>query len=97
MSGTSPPPSLRDKAETLRALHVPGRPLILVNAWDAASAVIVARAGAEAIATTSAGAANALGYADGQRITRAAMLDSVQPIAASVDSARHSRHGGRLR
>ena len=85
MSGTSPPPSLREKAEALRALHVPGRPLILVNAWDAASAVIVARAGAEAVATTSAGAANALGYADGQRITRAAMLDSVKPIAASVD------------
>ena len=71
MSGLAAP-SLRDKAEALRALHVPGRPLILVNAWDAASAVVIARAGAHAIATTSAGAANALGYADGQRITRAA-------------------------
>ena len=30
---------LRERAETLRALHVRGRPLVLVNAWDAASAV----------------------------------------------------------
>ena len=45
----------------------PGRPLLLLNAWDAASAAVIARAGAQAIATTSAGAANALGYADGQR------------------------------
>ena len=36
----------RAKAEALRNLHVPGDPLLLVNAWDAASAVVIARAGA---------------------------------------------------
>ena len=77
--------TLRNRAETLRALHVPGRPLLLLNAWDAASAVIIARSGAPAIATSSAAAANALGRADGQRITRETMLEAVRPIAASVD------------
>lgn len=77
--------TLRAKADTLRALHVPGRPLLLLNAWDAASAVVVARAGAPAIATTSAGAANALGHADGQRLTRNEMLAAVAVIAAAVD------------
>jgi 2-methylisocitrate lyase-like PEP mutase family enzyme len=73
------------KAETLRALHVPGEPLVLLNAWDAASAVLIARAGAKAIATTSAGAANALGYPDGQVISRGQMLAMVEPIARAVE------------
>jgi 2-methylisocitrate lyase-like PEP mutase family enzyme len=77
--------SLRDKAEALRALHVPGTPLVLVNPWDAASAVIMVEAGAAAVATTSAGAANALGYPDGQRVTREQMLSMVAPIAKAVD------------
>ncbi len=76
--------TLKSKAETLRALHVPGRPLVLVNAWDAASAAVIARAGAVAIATTSAGAANALGQADGQRITRSEMLAAVRAITGAV-------------
>ena len=42
---------LRGKAERLRALHLPGRPLVLVNAWDCASARIVEKAGSAAIAT----------------------------------------------
>ena len=29
------------KSDTLRALHVPGTPLVLPNAWDAASARLV--------------------------------------------------------
>jgi len=78
-------PELQVKAAALRALHVPGRPLLLLNAWDGASAVVIARAGASAIATTSAGAANALGSGDGQRITREQMLGMVATIAAAVD------------
>jgi len=76
---------LQARAEALRALHVPGNPLVLLNAWDAASAALIARAGAPAIASTSAGAANALGYRDGQRITREQMLAAVAPLAAAVD------------
>ncbi len=75
----------RAKAEALRDLHIPGDPLLLLNAWDAASAVVIARGGARAIATSSAAAANALGYADGQHLTRAQMLGAVAAIADAVD------------
>jgi 2-methylisocitrate lyase-like PEP mutase family enzyme len=75
----------RAKAEALRDLHVPGDPLLLLNAWDAASAVVIARAGARAVATSSAAAANALGYADGQRLTREQMLGAVSAIAGAVE------------
>ena len=75
----------RAKAEALRDLHIPGDPLLLLNAWDAASAVVIARAGARAIATSSAAAANALGYADGQHLTREQMLGAVAAIAGAVD------------
>ena len=75
----------RAKADHLRDLHVPGDPLLLLNAWDAASAVVIARTGARAIATSSAAAANALGYADGQHLTREQMLGAVAAIAGAVD------------
>jgi 2-methylisocitrate lyase-like PEP mutase family enzyme len=77
--------SQRDKAQRLRELHRPGDPLVLVNAWDALSARMIEEAGAEAIATTSAGTAFALGYPDGQRISRDEMLAAVAVVARSVD------------
>ena len=80
-----PAPGLREKAELLRSLHVPGRPLLLANAWDAASAAAGAAAGAPAIATTSAGLAWSLGVADGDRIDRDLALGAVARIAAAVD------------
>ena len=46
---------------------------------------MIARAGARAIATSSAAAANALGYADGQQLTREQMLGAVAAIAGAVD------------
>jgi 2-methylisocitrate lyase-like PEP mutase family enzyme len=77
--------ALREKAEALRRLHAGPGILVLPNAWDVASARLFARAGAAAIASSSAGVAYALGYADGQRISRAEMLDMVRRIAAAVD------------
>ena len=76
--------TLRDRALAFRALHVPGRPLVLPNAWDAASARIVEDAGASAVATTSAGLAWALGVADGDRLDRERALVAVARITASV-------------
>ena len=76
--------TLRDRALAFRALHVPGRPLILPNAWDAASARIVEDAGASAVATTSAGLAWALGVADGDRLDRERALEAVARITASA-------------
>src|SRR5207237_9235315 len=76
--------TLQQKAEALRKLHAGPRVLVLANAWDVASARIVEEGGFPAIATSSAGVAFALGYPDGQRISRAEMLDMVRRIAAAV-------------
>ncbi len=71
------------KADILRELHRPT--LVLPNAWDAASARIFERAGFPAIGTTSAGVAFALGYPDGQKLTREEMLEVVARIAKAVN------------
>src|SRR5256886_3182836 len=71
-------------AEAFRAMHRGQRILLLPNAWDVASARIFEEAGFGAIATTSAGVAFTLGYPDGQRISRAEMLDRVALIAREV-------------
>ena len=76
--------TLRDRALAFRALHVPGRPLVLPNAWDAASARIVEDAGASAVATTSAGLAWALGVPDGDQLDRERALEALARITASV-------------
>jgi len=73
----------KDAAEKLRALHAAGV-LMLPNAWDAGSAAMIALAGAQAIATTSGGIAWSLGRADGQRLTRAEMIERVGEIVAAV-------------
>ena len=77
--------NLKTKAETFRSLHKGGGILVLVNAWDVASARIVEAAGALAVATTSAGVANVLGYADGERISRRVMIEAVERIARAVN------------
>jgi len=65
---------------------VPGRPLVLPNAWDTASARIVEEAGAAAMATTSAGLAWAwgLGAADGDQLDRERALGAVGRMVAAV-------------
>lgn len=72
------------RALHFRSLHVPGEPLVLVNAWDAASARIVAAAGARAVATTSAGVAWSLGAPDGDALGRDAAVDLVGRVVAAV-------------
>jgi 2-methylisocitrate lyase-like PEP mutase family enzyme len=72
------------KALQLLELHRAANPVVLINAWDAASARIVEHAGFPAIATTSAGVANALGYADGQHVPWAEMAKAIERIAAVV-------------
>jgi 2-methylisocitrate lyase-like PEP mutase family enzyme len=76
----------KEKAEALRALHVPGDPVVLVNAWDAASARVVASApGCAAIATASWSIAAAHGYPDGEQIPRDEMIAAVGLVARSVE------------
>ena len=73
-----------EKAERFRKLHHGPRILALPNVWDVASARILEEVGYPAIATSSAGVAFALGYPDGQRISRDAMLEVVARIARGV-------------
>jgi 2-methylisocitrate lyase-like PEP mutase family enzyme len=71
------------QAGRFRTLH-DRRPLVLPNAWDAASARVIELAGAPAIATTSAGVAWTFGRTDGQRLTRDEMLSVIRLIVAAV-------------
>jgi 2-methylisocitrate lyase-like PEP mutase family enzyme len=72
------------KAATLRSLHADGV-FVLPNAWDAGSAAMIAAAGAQVIATTSAGVSWSLGRQDGQNISRQEATDAVARIVAAVD------------
>lgn len=74
-----------DKAAALRALHVPGTPLVLPNAWDAASALAVREAGFPAVATGSAAVAKVLGYADGEATPVEEMLAAIARMVRVVD------------
>ena len=73
-----------EKAETFRKLHHSGKILVLLNAWDAASARIFELAGASAVATTSSGLGVANGYPDGQYITRDRLVDAVRRITRVI-------------
>lgn len=73
------------KCQLLRALHRPGNPLILPNAWDVSSAQAVVNAGFPVVATTSGGVAATLGYGDHERAPAAEMLAAAGRIARSVD------------
>ncbi|MEU8385462.1 isocitrate lyase/phosphoenolpyruvate mutase family protein [Streptosporangium sp. NPDC048865] len=74
----------RRKAAALRALHVPGRPLVVPNVWDAASARAVEAAGFPVIATGSAAIAPVLGYDDGEETPVEEMLAAIARISRSV-------------
>jgi len=74
------------RADALRALHVPGDPLVLVNAWDVASArAVAAHPACRAVATGSAGVAASLGWPDGEQMPVDEALAAVRRIAAAVD------------
>ncbi|PYV46877.1 MAG: 3-methyl-2-oxobutanoate hydroxymethyltransferase [Acidobacteria bacterium] len=72
------------KANLFRDLHRGSKVLLLPNAWDVATARVLEQTGIAAIATTSAGIAFALGYPDGQKISRKEMLAMVSRIATKV-------------
>jgi 2-methylisocitrate lyase-like PEP mutase family enzyme len=75
-----------EKADALRALHVPGDPLILSNVWDAVSARIVAQTpGVRAIASASHSVSYARGVPDGEGMTVDQALESAKLIVDAVD------------
>ncbi|MFB1048468.1 isocitrate lyase/PEP mutase family protein [Streptomyces chrestomyceticus] len=69
---------------TFHALHHADEPLLLPNAWDAASATALAAAGFAAIGTTSLGVAAALGAPDGQGSAR--VRDATVALARRLGS-----------
>jgi 2-methylisocitrate lyase-like PEP mutase family enzyme len=78
--------ALERRCDLLRGLHVPGDPLLLPNAWDAATARAVVAAGFPAVATTSGGVAAALGHEDHERAPAGEMLAAAATICRSVDA-----------
>lgn len=54
--------------EKFRSLHASGQLLIIPNAWDAKSAMILQGQGFPAVATSSAAVAESLGYGDGEQM-----------------------------
>jgi len=72
-------------AHTFRSLHVPGRPLVLFNVWDAGSAKAVAASGAKALATGSWSVAAAHGFTDGEQIPFDLCLANLQRIVGATD------------
>ncbi|GAC1408355.1 MAG: isocitrate lyase/phosphoenolpyruvate mutase family protein [Candidatus Velthaea sp.] len=72
------------KAEIFRRLHHAPPALLLANCWDAASARLFEVAGFPAVATSSAGLANALGYADGQQLDLETHFGMIGNIVATV-------------
>ncbi len=76
--------ALAAKADVFRALHHHGPPLKLANAWDVASAAVVASTGAPAVATTSAGVAWSLGTPDGNLLGRDTAVALIARVASAV-------------
>ncbi|MEM1267536.1 MAG: isocitrate lyase/phosphoenolpyruvate mutase family protein [Pseudomonadota bacterium] len=74
-----------DRGAAFRALHRPGTPFILSNAWDLGSARMLAALGAEAIATTSSGFAFTLGRPDMGHVSRDEMLSHCSDLVSAVN------------
>ena len=78
--------STADKAELLRALHVPGTPLIVTNVWDAITARTVAAApGVKALATASHAISFAHGVEDGEGLSVEQALAAAQIVIRATD------------
>jgi 2-methylisocitrate lyase-like PEP mutase family enzyme len=75
---------MTELAERFRALHVPGRPLLMPNPWDVGVAKFLAALGFEALATTSSGFAATLGRLDGN-VTREEAIEHSARLVAAVD------------
>ncbi len=73
------------KAERFRAQHHSGRLLILPNIWDSMGAKLMELAGYPSVATASVATAVSNGYADGENIPFAQLLNIVSQIVSAVD------------
>lgn len=81
-----------ERYERFRALHERGRAFVMPNAWDGASAVLLARAGFEALGSTSIAIAFGLGRQDGahavsrnEALANAALLGDLTGLPVNGD------------
>lgn len=74
----------REKAGGFWGLHRAGAPFVVFNPWDVGTARMFAGLGAEALATTSSGAAFSLGLPDMGNVSRDVMLAHCKTIAAAT-------------
>jgi len=82
--------TIDETRSAFRALHRPGDPLVMPNAWDAGSARLFASLGFAAIATTSSGFAATLGRGDGgvsreEALAHTAALAAATPLPVNAD------------
>ena len=73
------------RARSLLDLHTSGRLLVLPNIWTPIGAKILQSQGYPAVATASAAVSAVLGFADGERISRATLIDVLARICRAVD------------
>lgn len=74
-----------EKARAFAALHVPGKPVVLFNVWDAGSAKAVVEAGAKALATGSWSVAAANGFDDAEGLPLDLAIANAARIVAATD------------
>jgi 2-methylisocitrate lyase-like PEP mutase family enzyme len=76
---------LKERAQTLLALHQRGNPVVLPTVWDAWSARLAADAGFAALTIGSHPMADSVGKADREGMTFGDVVTRVKQITASVD------------
>jgi 2-methylisocitrate lyase-like PEP mutase family enzyme len=75
---------MKSNFEKFKALHSQKELLLLPNAWDARSAILLQECKYPAVATSSAAVANSLGYDDGEKMSFTDYLFVIRRILASV-------------
>ena len=73
-------PDQASKAFAFRALHARSGAFLIPNPWDAGTAKILTHLGFEALATTSAGLAFALGRSDGAASREETLANARRPL-----------------
>jgi 2-methylisocitrate lyase-like PEP mutase family enzyme len=81
---------LTQRASRFLALHQPGQPLLMPNAWDHGVTKLLASMGFEAVATTSSGFAATLGRLDGsvtrdEALAHSAVIVNATDVPVSAD------------
>jgi 2-methylisocitrate lyase-like PEP mutase family enzyme len=76
---------LKERADSLLALHQPGNPVVLPTVWDAWSAKLAVDAGFAALTIGSHPMADSVGKEDGEVMTFDDVVTRVAQITAAVD------------